>query len=70
MSQIFFTNIFSAGSLGAHDDGEDALYAGLARLGPGGQGALDQRGQLVPGPALREAVKKTLFIDLNLEPSY
>ena len=50
-----FPKYFSAGSLGAHDDGEDALYAGLARLGPGGQGALDQRGQLVPGPALREA---------------
>ena len=50
-----FHKYFSAGSLGAHDDGEDALYAGLARLGPGGQGALDQGGQLVPRSALREA---------------
>ena len=52
-----FHKYFSACSLGAHDDGEDALYAGLARLGPGGQGALDQRGQLVPRPALREAAQ-------------
>ena len=52
-----FHKYFSLGSLSAHDDGEDALYAGLARLGPGGQGALDQRGQLVPGAALREAAQ-------------
>ena len=58
-----FHKYFSAGSLGAHDDGEDALYAGLARLGPGGQGALDQRGQLVPGPALREAAQKTNYLN-------
>ena len=56
-----FHKYFSAGSLGAHDDGEDALYAGLARLGPGGQGALDQRGQLVPGPALREAAQNNII---------
>ena len=52
-----FQKYFSLSSLGAHDDGEDALYAGLARLGPGGQGALDQGGQLVPGSALREAAQ-------------
>ena len=56
VTNIFY-KYFSAGSLGAHDDGEDALYAGLARLGPGGQGALDQGGQLVPGPTLREAAQ-------------